>query len=144
MSTTLRFALLVAVFFVACLSAFAGVTTRVSVSGNGTQGNNASYDLPSARTGAMWRFDSQASNLVSSGTNGHGDVFVYDRQTGVTELVSVASDGTPGNSWMSILPSARMDAMWRLRPLPTIWFPTTLIVMRISSFMTGKRAQLSG
>jgi len=28
-------------------------------------------------------------------------VFVHDRQTGTTERVSVASDGTPGNSWSS-------------------------------------------
>jgi Tol biopolymer transport system component len=39
-------------------------------------------------------FASSASNLVSGDTNNHPDIFVHDRQTGVTTRVSVASDGT--------------------------------------------------
>src|SRR5207245_6298803 len=34
---------------------------------------------------------------VAGDTNGASDVFVHDRQTGTTERVSVASDGTQGN-----------------------------------------------
>ncbi len=40
---------------------------------------------------------SAASNLVPDNTNGAHDVFVHDRQTGVTERVSANSDGTQGN-----------------------------------------------
>jgi hypothetical protein len=39
-------------------------------------------------------FESIATNLVPGDTNGSYDVFVHDRQTGVTERVSVASDGS--------------------------------------------------
>src|SRR5207244_1030496 len=41
---------------------------------------------------------SSAANLVAGDTNGATDVFVHDRQTGTTERVSVASDGTEGNA----------------------------------------------
>src|SRR5207249_4107871 len=41
-------------------------------------------------------FSSLASNLVAGDTNGVYDAFVRDRQTSVTERVSVASDGTQG------------------------------------------------
>jgi Tol biopolymer transport system component len=42
-------------------------------------------------------FDSSATNLVAGDTNGKRDVFVYDRTTRQTTMVSVSSDGTPGN-----------------------------------------------
>ena len=38
-----------------------------------------------------------ATNLVA-GTNGSPDVFVHDRQTGVTERLSLARDGAQGNA----------------------------------------------
>jgi LPXTG-site transpeptidase (sortase) family protein len=44
-------------------------------------------------------FESPASNLVSGDTNGDHDIFVHDRQTGMTTRVSVASDGTQANSY---------------------------------------------
>jgi hypothetical protein len=43
-------------------------------------------------------FSSDASNLVSGDTNNAQDIFVHDRQTGETTRVSVASNGTQGNS----------------------------------------------
>jgi len=68
-------------------------TTRVSISSGGTQGNGASF-LPSISSdGRYVAFLSAASNLVPSDTNGVVDVFVHDRQTGVTERVSVSSGG---------------------------------------------------
>jgi subtilase family serine protease len=42
-------------------------------------------------------FESYASNLVPDDTTGTRDVFVHDRQTGATELVSVDSSGNQGN-----------------------------------------------
>jgi len=48
--------------------------------------------------GRFVAFESGLDNLVPGDTNGHRDVFVQDRQTGQTELVSVASDGTQGNA----------------------------------------------
>ena len=74
-----------------------GVTERVSVGSTGTEGNGeCSYPSISA-DGRYVAFDSDATNLVPGDTNGSGDVFVHDRQTGVTERVSVDSAGTQGN-----------------------------------------------
>ena len=70
------------------------MTERVSVASDGTQGNRDSGDPSISADGRFVAFDSGATNLVSGDTNPGGDVFVHDRLTGVTERVSVASDGT--------------------------------------------------
>jgi len=73
-------------------------TTRVSVTSDGTQGNNAN-SLPSiSGDGRYVAFYSSASNLVADDTNEYGDIFLHDTQTGATTRVSVASDGTQGNN----------------------------------------------
>ena len=74
-----------------------GQTTRVSVASDGTQGNGLSAHPSLSANGRYVAFASSASNLVSGDTNGAEDVFVHDRKTGRTTLVSVASDGTQGN-----------------------------------------------
>ena len=60
----------------------------------------------------MWRFHSDASNLVPGDTNGISDVFVYDRQTHTIERVSVASDGTQGNGHSSSVGSISADGRY--------------------------------
>lgn len=76
-----------------------GQTSRVSIATDGTEGNaDSGYPSVSA-DGRFIAFESEASNLVSGDTNGRKDVFVHDRQTGVTNRVSVASDGKEGNSF---------------------------------------------
>src|SRR5207249_9086747 len=75
-----------------------GITERVSVASDGTQGNNASSYPALSADGRFVAFDSDATDLVAGDTNGTTDVFVHDRQTATTERVSVASDGgTQGN-----------------------------------------------
>jgi Tol biopolymer transport system component len=74
-----------------------GVTERISVASDGTQGNGASYGGSITVDGRFVAFFSEASNLVSEDTNGKSDVFVHDRQTGVTERVSIATDSTQGD-----------------------------------------------
>ena len=76
-----------------------GVTERVSVASDGTEGNNVSRAPALSTDGRVVAFESIATNLVPGDTNGSYDVFVHDRQTGVTERVSVASDGTQGNNF---------------------------------------------
>ena len=44
-------------------------------------------------------FESVATNLVPQDTNGQKDIFVHDLQTGTTERVSVASDGSQANNF---------------------------------------------
>jgi subtilisin family serine protease/Tol biopolymer transport system component len=73
-----------------------GVTERVSVASDGTEGNAGSTSTPPviSADGRYVAFASNASNLVPDDTNSTQDVFVHDRETGTTERVSVASDGT--------------------------------------------------
>ena len=75
-------------------------TTRfltAATAGLGAEGNMDSYECSLSADGRYVAFRSQASNLVPGDTNNQVDVFVRDRTTGVTELVSVAPDGTQAN-----------------------------------------------
>ena len=71
-----------------------GATIRVSVATGGGQAAGRSQSPSISADGRYVAFASSASNLVSGDTNNHPDIFVHDRQTGVTMQVSVASDGT--------------------------------------------------
>jgi len=72
----------------------AEVVERVSVASNGAQANGNSDSPSISSDGQLIAFISEASNLVLNDTNAADDVFVHDRNTGTTERVSVASDGT--------------------------------------------------
>jgi Tol biopolymer transport system component len=72
-------------------------TTILSVAPNGTPGNSHSHHPRISADGRYVAFDSDANNLVTGDTNGHRDIFIRDRQTNTTTLVSVATDGTQGN-----------------------------------------------
>jgi Tol biopolymer transport system component len=74
-----------------------GVTERVSVASDGTEANADCWAESISADGRFVTFASDASNLVSGDTNNNTDVFVHDRQTGLTERISVASDGMEGN-----------------------------------------------
>jgi hypothetical protein len=76
-----------------------GQTTLVSVDSNGAQSNSESYGGSLSADGRFVAFESYATNLVGADTNNASDVFVHDRQTGQTTRVSVATDGTQGNSF---------------------------------------------
>lgn len=85
-----------------------GVTERVSVDSAGNQGNNFSFRPSISADGRFVAFDSRANNLATGDTNGRDDVFVRDRQNGVTELVSANLSGTLGNNF-SVRPSISAD-----------------------------------
>ena len=70
---------------------------RVSVSSRGRQGNGPSYAPDISGRGRFIVFVSEASNLVPGETNRRPDVFVHDRVTGRTVLVSVGERGLPAN-----------------------------------------------
>ena len=85
-------------------------TVRVSVSGEGTAGNNASHSSSISADGRFVAFVSSATNLVAGDTNSQPDVFLHDRdadENGVfdetepaaraTYLISVGDDGEPAD-----------------------------------------------
>lgn len=74
-----------------------GTTTRVSVSSTGVQGDDMSYRPTISADGRYVAFESLATNLVASDTNGWRDVFVFDRTTAQTTRVSVSTTGGQAN-----------------------------------------------
>jgi hypothetical protein len=73
-------------------------TSRVSVSSQGVQGNGQSFVPRISESGRRIAFASLASNLVFNDANGDQDIFVRDRDTGLTTRVSVNTAGIQGNS----------------------------------------------
>jgi len=75
-----------------------GITSRVSVASNGTQGNSGSSNPAISADGRYIAFNSNADNLVSGDNNSTWDVFLHDVQTGQTTRISVTSGGGEANS----------------------------------------------
>ncbi len=75
-----------------------GAIARVSVSSSGVESNSHSLYPVIDHSGRFVAFYSHGDNLVPGDNNGSGDIFVRDQSLGLTERVSVASDGTEGNS----------------------------------------------
>jgi Tol biopolymer transport system component len=76
----------------------AGTTTRVSVASDGTQADDRSLVPAISADGRFVAFGSDAENLVKGSTAGVSNVFVHDRFTRTTSLVSVATDGSPADA----------------------------------------------
>jgi len=89
----------------------AGITERISISSSQTEGNNSSYRPSLSSDGRYVAFDSMAGNLVTGDTNGYSDIFVHDRQTGLTQRVSLTSGGVQGNNH-SYRPSISSDGRY--------------------------------
>ncbi len=71
---------------------------RITVASDSTPGNDHSDAVVVAAGGNLIAFQSQATNLVAGDVNGFTDIFVHDRQSETTELVSIASAGTAANA----------------------------------------------
>ena len=94
-----------------------GITERVSVASDGRKANGNSNFPSISADGRYIAFSSDASNLIPNGVHICRDsfssrqcnhIFVHDRLTGTTELVSVASNGEKGNKG-SYQPSISAD-----------------------------------
>lgn len=87
-----------------------GQTSRVSVASDGTQQENVNFILSSAISadGRYIAFNSDGINLVMGDSESTPDIFVHDRVTGITEMVSVSSTGIQGNDG-SFYPSISAD-----------------------------------
>jgi hypothetical protein len=89
---------------------------RVSVDanvsdGDGANANGASETSSISADGRYVAFGSSASDLVADDTNEAGDIFVYDRMFGTTELVSLSDSGAQGLD-VSSQPSISADGRW--------------------------------
>ncbi len=83
-----------------------GITTRVSVDSSGQQANGRSESPSISADGRFVAFAGSAGNLVAADSNGILDVFVHDRQSGLTRRVSIDSAGSEANgvssgAWIS-------------------------------------------
>lgn len=89
----------------------AGTTRRVSVGPGGRQADGFSVEPALSATGRYVAFTSFATNLVAGDTNGSADVFVRDRQRGLTRRVSVGPGGRQPNGGSSE-PALSADGRW--------------------------------
>ena len=65
----------------------------ISISNAGALGNNGSFDPAISDDGRYVAFYSAASNFYTGDVAGFGDLFIRDRQTGTTTLVTVGISG---------------------------------------------------
>jgi hypothetical protein len=136
-----------------------GATERVSVDAAGGQSDSDTYGAASiSADGRYVLFSSDANNLVANDTNGASDVFVHDRQTGMTERVSVDSAGAQGNGYSVTGPGAAlssdgrfvvfMSAATNLVPGEAnglcTWYDGSRDHASASSYTTARRASPSG
>lgn len=76
----------------------ASITTRVSVTSSGSEGDGESRGAAISGNGQVVAFFSSATNLVEGDSNGVTDVFVYDVATGAVSRATVSSTGTQANN----------------------------------------------
>lgn len=70
---------------------------RVSLFSNGNELSGHSFTPSISANGRFVAFETLQDNIVAADTNGSRDIYVRDRWTGVTELVSRSSAGVAGN-----------------------------------------------
>jgi len=88
----------------------AGITERVSVSSAGVEANHHSTDPDISDDGRFVVFRSLASSLVATDSNNRADVFVHDRTTGQTAIISRPAAGE--SNGMSHEPVISGDGQW--------------------------------
>lgn len=83
-------------------------TQRVSLNSAGVESDGHSYDPAISADGSKIAFTSGASNLSASDSNGAFDIYLRDRTSSTTSLVSATSSGIAGNA-DSGMPSISAD-----------------------------------
>lgn len=78
-----------------------GETARVSVTSAGAQASGASYEPAISADGRFVVFTSSATNLDPADADPAFDVYLHDRQTGATELISFDAGGAYGVGYAS-------------------------------------------
>lgn len=88
-----------------------GITERVSVSSTGEQSNGSCWGPAISQDGQWVAFAAAATNLGGS-TNGEWQIYLHNRSTGVTRLVSKRVNGGQGGNKESIDASISKDGRW--------------------------------
>ncbi|MCB0047084.1 MAG: PD40 domain-containing protein [Caldilineaceae bacterium] len=88
-----------------------GEIERISLAVDGTQGNKSSRVPDISDDGRLVAFESRATNLVTDDTNEETDIFVYDRQSGEIERVSISTDGVQADK-SSLFPAISPDGRY--------------------------------
>ncbi|MHB8835247.1 MAG: hypothetical protein ACYC9Y_06015 [Candidatus Methylomirabilia bacterium] len=88
-----------------------GALDRVSTSGSGAQADGSSAAPAISADGRFVAFQSTATNLVAGDTGGKCDIFVKDRQTGLTQRASTSGSGAQGIA-DSVAPSLSDDGRY--------------------------------
>ncbi len=86
-----------------------GVTSLVSVDSSGVRGNSNSQTPAISQDGRYIIYNSVASNLVAGDTNNYQDIFIFDRETATTSIVSVSSAAQQGNLFAQTRPTISGD-----------------------------------
>ncbi|WP_255570532.1 S-layer homology domain-containing protein [Cohnella sp. CFH 77786] len=97
---------------------------RISVGSNGLEANGPSGLPTISADGRFIAFESEADNLAADDVNGRKDIFVYDRNTNSTKLVSVGPGGTSFNR-DSEKPEISDDGLFVGFQLAYEWVPDT-------------------
>jgi Tol biopolymer transport system component len=88
-------------------------TLLVSVNSSGIGGGDGNSNLPTiSSNGQFIAFESAASNLAGTDTNGAMDVFVRDMSAGTTRLVSVSTNGVSSGNGPSSSALITSDGRW--------------------------------
>jgi Tol biopolymer transport system component len=85
-----------------------GITERVSVSSASGEADGDSFYPSLSADGRFVAFGSWATNLVARDSKGYLDIFVHDRWTGITSIVSASGTGGAANQ-NSVHPSISSD-----------------------------------
>lgn len=83
--------------------------TRVNVSREGEQANSNAEMPGITSNGRFVSFQSTAKNMVAGDVNNTADIFVHDRNTGVTTVVSIAGNGAQANGFNAPIHSISGD-----------------------------------
>lgn len=96
-----------------CLAGTSGTATLISA-GLGGPPNGQSQNAVLSADGRYIAFESAASNLVPNDTNNQVDAFVHDRESGLTERISIGPGGVQGNgfSGMGLAGSMSFDGRY--------------------------------
>lgn len=100
-----------------------GTNDRISVSSTGEQANKPVFDAVPSHDGRFVVFETTATNLDPRDTNLYPDIYVHDRMTGTTKVVSVDSEGNVqdgGALFPDISPDGRYVAFQSYAPLVPI------------------------